>query len=258
MKNNNNKTQGTIGTFLKKCSQKTYKQNLNNYQKNESEFIKNEFANGSLVTGSAQGTIEYLIILAIIIVLALVVVAFVGSFGSNISGMSETQSQTYWQSAQPISILEGTITSIYSEDNENYQDHGWGIIIQNKSIDPITITSIKMDDSTVLAASPSTNYTGLLKVSNGTYLATSHMRPEDGGDGVVIPLTFQGSEKNGIIMHTGESTPTQCTGLNEIKSIDVEITYTTKHGLTKTQKGTQKLILKCQDTSAANIFTYLS
>ncbi len=120
--------QKTINAFLKKCSQengllKVPNGNLITDTLKSKVNSQNEFANGSLVTGSAQGTIEYLIILAIIIVLALVVVSFVGGFGNNLSGMSESQSKTMWAASSPFSIIDwsldtdGNVTLVFRNNS---------------------------------------------------------------------------------------------------------------------------------------------
>ncbi|MBU2100846.1 class III signal peptide-containing protein [Candidatus Micrarchaeota archaeon] len=54
----------------------------------------------------AQGTTEYLIILAVIIVIALVVVGVMGWVPGLSGGITEQQSRVYWQSTAPFTIVE--------------------------------------------------------------------------------------------------------------------------------------------------------
>jgi len=54
----------------------------------------------------AQGATEYLVLLAVVLIVALVSVALLGFFPGMASDAQITQSQAYWQSAQPISIVE--------------------------------------------------------------------------------------------------------------------------------------------------------
>jgi len=56
---------------------------------------------------AGQGATEYLVLLAVVLIVALVSVALLGFFPGMASDAQITQSQAYWQSAQPISILEG-------------------------------------------------------------------------------------------------------------------------------------------------------
>ncbi len=62
------------------------------------------------MNSKGQGTIEYLIILAIIIVLALLVVSFVGGFANTGSGINKTQSEAYWKS-QEIGVTDAIVDS---------------------------------------------------------------------------------------------------------------------------------------------------
>ena len=53
-----------------------------------------------------QGATEYLVLLAVVLIVALVSVALLGFFPGMASDAQITQSQMYWQSAAPIAILE--------------------------------------------------------------------------------------------------------------------------------------------------------
>ena len=54
----------------------------------------------------AQGATEYLVLLAVVLIVALVSVALLGFFPGMASDAQATQSTTYWQSASPIAIVE--------------------------------------------------------------------------------------------------------------------------------------------------------
>jgi hypothetical protein len=58
------------------------------------------------VTLQGQGATEYLVLLAIVIIVALVSVALLGFFSGTASDAQLAQSQMYWQSASPIAITE--------------------------------------------------------------------------------------------------------------------------------------------------------
>jgi len=55
---------------------------------------------------TGQGATEYLVLLAVVLIVALVSVALLGFFPGMASDAQVTQSQTYWQSAQPIAVVE--------------------------------------------------------------------------------------------------------------------------------------------------------
>jgi len=56
----------------------------------------------------AQGATEYLVLLAVVLIVALVSVALLGFFPGMASDAQITQSQAYWRSAQPIAIIEAS------------------------------------------------------------------------------------------------------------------------------------------------------
>jgi len=88
----------------------------------------------------AQGATEYLVLLAVVLIVALVSVALLGFFPGMASDAQMTQSKTYWSSASPIAIVEAS-----AEDSS--ADTGPGFCapylkIRNTGAYPITITKI--------------------------------------------------------------------------------------------------------------------
>ena len=93
-----------------------------------------------------QGATEYLVLLAVVLIVALVSVALLGFFPGMASDARMTQSQSYWKGqARPFAIVESSITAA-----------GAGtFVIQNmEAIGPYVITGI-----TIGNASNSTNVT---------------------------------------------------------------------------------------------------
>lgn len=79
-----------------------------------------------------QGTTEYLIILAIVIVIALVVVGVLGGFPSIGTGITQGQSKAYWGSVQPIALVDWAIPA-----------SGTGsLVLQNNSANTITMVHV--------------------------------------------------------------------------------------------------------------------
>ena len=62
----------------------------------------------------AQGATEYLVLLAVVLIVALVSVALFGFFPGMASDAQITQSQTYWKSASPIAIVDSSPAYRYS------------------------------------------------------------------------------------------------------------------------------------------------
>jgi len=61
----------------------------------------------------AQGATEYLVLLAVVLIVALVSVALLGFFPGMASDAQETQSRAYWQSATPIAV-SGLVASLHT------------------------------------------------------------------------------------------------------------------------------------------------
>ncbi len=83
-----------------------------------------------------QGTTEYLIILAIVIVIALVVVGVLGGFPSIGQGISQGQSKAYWGSVQPLAVIEWSSSTSTGS-----------IVFQNNTANTITVTDVNWNGS---------------------------------------------------------------------------------------------------------------
>ena len=90
------------------------------------------------MNSKGQGTTEYLIILAVIIVVALVVAGIMGFFPGLGTGISESQSRAYWQSTTPLAITQ------YEVDNA-----GADFVIRNQTTDKIEVNEISLDGTAV-------------------------------------------------------------------------------------------------------------
>lgn len=87
-----------------------------------------------MIGRKAQGTTEYLIILAVIIVIALVVVGVMGWVPGLTGGITEQQSRAYWQSTSPFSIKEFKFSGTTAE-----------LEVQNISANKLTLTQVAID-----------------------------------------------------------------------------------------------------------------
>jgi len=64
----------------------------------------------------AQGATEYLVLLAVVLIVALVSVALLGFFPGTAADAKITQSETYWRSASPVAIPEWAARNYGSYD----------------------------------------------------------------------------------------------------------------------------------------------
>ncbi len=85
----------------------------------------------------AQGATEYLVLLAVVLIVALVSVALLGFFPGMASDSQITQSQMYWRSASPISIVESGARAAASNGNTYLY-----LRVRNVGTYPIRITGI--------------------------------------------------------------------------------------------------------------------
>jgi len=84
-----------------------------------------------------QGATEYLVLLAVVLIVALVSVALLGFFPGMAQDAQITQSQAYWRSTTPVAIVEGGA--------EGYVPNGFTYLylrLRNTGAYPIRITGI--------------------------------------------------------------------------------------------------------------------
>jgi len=85
----------------------------------------------------AQGATEYLVLLAVVLIVALVSVALLGFFPGMASDSQIAQSQMYWKSASPISIVESA-ARVTASSGTTYPY----LLLRNTGAYPIRITGI--------------------------------------------------------------------------------------------------------------------
>ncbi len=85
----------------------------------------------------AQGATEYLVLLAVVLIVALTSVALLGFFPGMASDAQITQSQTYWKSTQPIQIIESA-AAVIASNGVTYPYFR----VKNVGVYPIRITGI--------------------------------------------------------------------------------------------------------------------
>ena len=61
-----------------------------------------------MVQMRGQGATEYLVLLAVVLIIALVSIALLGFFPGLASDAKATQSASYWKSARPFAIMSTT------------------------------------------------------------------------------------------------------------------------------------------------------
>lgn len=92
-----------------------------------------------------QGATEYLVLLAVVLVIALVGVALLGFFPGTANDAQIAESQIYWQSANPIAIIEASAPKLPG------QIYTYPIVrIRNSGPYQIQVTKVFGENSTAL------------------------------------------------------------------------------------------------------------
>ena len=159
-----------------------------------------------------QGATEYLVLLAVVLIVALVSVALLGFFPGMASDARITQSQSYWRGqARPFAILENICTT-----GSNATVPGnCTVVLQN------------------VEANGPYNITGMTINGAGTVQSTQG-----------ATATFAAGETK--LMNVTGLTSCTTMGAGSIYDYAVVITYTTPSGITGAKEyGTKNLIGKC-------------
>jgi len=198
---------------------------------------------------AGQGATEYLVLLAIVLIVALVSVALLGFFPGMASDSKITQSQMYWRSASPVSIVEsGAIFRVSAEWTYPY------LRIKNSGVYPIRITGIVGGDGTAISIFCGTNCQAACfsNISDFFYLGPGEEKYFSWGTGFGTSCDWQ------IMAITGSTTGRRLGGASSLcqnsntspgtlayKSIGFEyIQYIDGQPITKRQIG-KDLIVKC-------------
>ena len=100
-----------------------------------------------------QGATEYLVLLAVVLIVALVSVALLGFFPGMASEAQETQSKIYWQSASQVAIVEWGARYMQSPGTETYANYTVPYFkIKNNGAYTITLKKILAGNASVNSA----------------------------------------------------------------------------------------------------------
>ena len=207
-----------------------------------------------------QGATEYLVLLAVVLIIALVGIALLGFFPGTASDAQMTESKLYWQSVNPIVIIEWSART-WSGNGLTYPY----LRIKNNGQYPIRITAVIGQDggrvttfwtSTNGACNPSS--TGFWNIGDYYYMAPGEEKyfAWTGSALGGIPCDYQiqfitgatsGNSVGGATSVCRNSTTDS--GYVEIKNLGFEyVTYIEGQQITKRQAGTKPVIIKCPPT----------
>ncbi len=123
----------------------------------------------------AQGATEYLVLLAVVLIVALVSVALLGFFPGMASDAQITQSETYWRSASPVAIPEWAARNFGSYDGSTRVY----IRLKNNGNYPIRVTALLDKDGNAMRSywgNPNCSTpNGVYNLSDVFYMAPGEM-----------------------------------------------------------------------------------
>lgn len=207
----------------------------------------------------AQGATEYLVLLAVVLIVALVSVALLGFFPGMASDAQLTQSKTYWASTSPIAITEWSARR-YSALGGH--DHVY-LKLKNVGMAPISITKVIAGSSSLTNSwtggwSPAGLISGRMNLAPGEefYFATPDYFtiPDKGSlNRTFISFTAPGGSSYPDTSFPAGAAQSYCTttppygtlsvngfGFEYIETIDGQ-------PITKRQVGAKPLVIKCTD-----------
>jgi hypothetical protein len=199
-------------------------------------------------TQLGQGATEYLVLLAVVLIVALVSVALLGFFPGMASDAQLTQTQTYWKSAQPIAIIEMDAIASGATSTIPY------LRVRNTGAYPIRITKVLGNGQSISQIYYAS--LGDQNMSSYFYLAPG----EENYFGwpapyFTLPVTrgfniyATGNPSSGRVLYAGDSLcqfNTTSAGTVAVKSFGFEyIEYIEGQQITKQQIG-KPLVIKCR------------
>ena len=198
-----------------------------------------------------QGATEYLVLLAVVLIVALVSVALLGFFPGMASDAQLTQSKTYWSSASPIAITE------LAAWGTNNAPTGRGLMymrLRNNGNYPITITKIIGTNSTNYISrlfrcdtSAIDNLSSVLAIAPGE---ETYVGYPIGVSGICREIDFykaSGTSSSYFLYNiASDCLPAQPYGTLQVNNFGFEyIERIEGQTVTKRQIGTAPLIAKC-------------
>jgi len=203
-----------------------------------------------------QGATEYLVLLAIVLIVALVSVALLGFFPGMASDAQITQSQMYWRSATPIAIIEWN-ARVRSSTSDTYPY----LMIRNNYAYPIRVTGIVGADGGVAttfyaltnaACDPGT--VGYYNISDYNYMAPGEEKyfayAAYHGTACSRRISSGMTSSSGYVVGGAKSlcqNSTTSPGTLSYKTFGFEyIAYIEGQQITKRQIG-KELIIKCRE-----------
>jgi len=191
-----------------------------------------------------QGATEYLVLLAVVLIVALVSVALLGFFPGMASDAQITQTQAYWQGASPISIVESSAKPHPTDSSISFIY----LRVRNAGGYPIKITKLLGNGDTLTRIiTPPWNYSN---ISDFYYLGPGEEKyfGRQQFAGITSERMMAFGTWNGVgLSHPAQTCAMDGTGIAQMNSFGFEYIEYLDNGqqITKREIG-KPLIIRCQ------------
>ncbi len=201
----------------------------------------------------AQGATEYLVLLAVVLIIALVAIALLGFFPGTASDAQIAESQIYWQSQSPIVITEMAARRFLS-DGATYPY----LRIRNNGQHPIRITKVLGENAQISTFYCDATICGSASVQN----LADYYYLGPGEESYFAWSSFSGTKDRQIAFYSGTSPPTPyylpgvrniCAATAPYGTLTVNgfgfeyVQYVEGQQITKREIGSKPLIIKCRE-----------
>jgi hypothetical protein len=165
----------------------------------------------------AQGSVEYLIIIGVVLVIALMVISLLGFFPATAGDAAIGQSQLYWRGqAKPFTIIDSAYSNTSVCTGGGVNDRGVKLMMKNNEKYSLTLTRVYFRN----------NAQSICAVGNAT------------GDVLFAP----GQE---IFVGAALPNATVCNGSRKSDSVKVDLRYDSPYISDKLQSGSTNLYVAC-------------
>ncbi len=205
-------------------------------------------------TQPGQGATEYLVLLAVVLIVALVSVALLGFFPGMASDAQLTQSKAYWASAQPIAITEWAARYAYDGVGSGYTH--FYMRIRNNGVYPIRLSKLLANGrSTTIVYTgdwfPTVNIISVAYLAPGEEKAIGYPNyfpgiPDPGiGNRFFFPLEYEPTTRGSVSSNCSRTQPFGTMVVNDFGFEYIE--YIEGQQITKQQIGAKPVTIKCMN-----------
>lgn len=194
-----------------------------------------------------QGATEYLVLLAVVLIIALVGIALLGFFPGTVTDSQITESEIYWKSASPISVVETRATGFVGENNSYPY-----IRMRNSGSYPVRITKVFANGAqlTTWSCNPAANCPQGVTTSPNSIADFFYLSPGEekyfNPTWITTPHTYHIEFTQAMVAQKCSDSANPDSGRVVVNSFGFEyVQYVESQQITKREIGARPLIMRC-------------